>query len=209
LPQYRGAAPINHAIINGETETGLTTFFIEKEIDTGKIILSRKLPLLPSDDAASLHDKLMYAGGEVMLETLKIIETGHVSTQMQENIIQKETILKPAPKIFKNDCRINWNSPCINIFNLVRGLSPVPCAYSMLIAENGEEKQIKIFKTSFELCKTFKKPGTIITDNRNLFSVSAADGIIHIEELQIEGKKRMQTADFLRGIKITSQFHLL
>jgi len=209
LPQYRGAAPINHAIINGETETGLTTFFIEKEIDTGKIILSRKLPLLPSDDAASLHDKLMYAGGEVMLETLKIIETGHVSTQMQENIIQKETILKPAPKIFKNDCRINWNSPCINIFNLVRGLSPVPCAYSMLIAENGEEKQIKIFKTSFELCETFKKPGTIITDNRNLFSVYAADGIIHIEELQIEGKKRMHTADFLRGIKITSQFHLL
>jgi methionyl-tRNA formyltransferase len=208
LPQYRGAAPINHAIMNGETETGLTTFFIEKEIDTGNIILSRKLPILSSDDAAVMHDKLMYAGGEVMLETLKLIETGNIVTQTQDRILPEDNILKPAPKIFKNDCRINWNNPCLKIHNFIRGLSPVPCAYSMLISENGERKQIKIFKTTFELCETLQEPGTIVTDNRNSFSVYSTDGIIHIEELQIEGKKRMNTADFLRGVKITDKFHM-
>jgi methionyl-tRNA formyltransferase len=207
LPQYRGAAPINHAIINGETETGLTTFFIEKEIDTGNIILSRKLPILPSDDAAQLHDKLMYAGGEVMLETLKRIESGNPNTQNQVNILSADIQLKPAPKIFKNDCRINWNSPCTTIYNLVRGLSPVPCAFSMLHTGNGERKQMKIFRTTVELCETTEVPGTVITDYKNSFAVVAADGKIHIEELQVEGKKRMNIPEFLRGIKNTGLLH--
>ena len=206
LPQYRGAAPINHAIINGETETGLTTFFIEQEIDTGNIILSRKLPILPSDDAGKLHDKLMVAGGDVMLETLKLIETGNIKAQRQENILPGKTVLNPAPKIFKNDCKIHWAYPCIKIHNLVRGLSPFPGAFSSLITDNMVMKQIKILKTSFQLTETSGLPGTIITDNKSSFSVVAGDGIIRIEELQLEGKKRMTTAEFLRGIHISGHF---
>jgi methionyl-tRNA formyltransferase len=201
LPQYRGAAPINHAIINGETETGLTTFFIEKEIDTGNIILSRKLPILPADDAGTLHDRLMIAGGDLILETLKLIETGNVKPQSQDNLLLDKTILHPAPKIFKKDCKINWNNSCISIHNLVRGLSPLPGAFSNLILENKVVKQVKIFQTSYEKSETKEIPGTILTDHKNTFSVISTDGIIHITELQVEGKKRMTAAEFLRGVQ--------
>jgi methionyl-tRNA formyltransferase len=206
LPQYRGAAPINHAIINGETETGLTTFFIEQEIDTGNIILSRKLPILPSDDAGALHDRLMVAGGDVMLETLKLIETGSVNVQQQENILSDNVTLNPAPKIFKNDCKINWTDQCIKIHNRVRGLSPFPGAFSNMVTDKEVTKQIKIFKTSFHLTDTGELPGTIITDGKNIFSVVTCDGEIDIEELQLEGKKRMTTAEFLRGVHIQEHF---
>ena len=206
LPQYRGAAPINHAIINGETETGLTTFFIEQEIDTGNIILSRKLPILPSDDAGLLHDKLMVAGGDIMLETLKLIETGNIIAQRQENILPGKTVLNPAPKIFKNDCRINWADPCLKIHNRVRGLSPFPGAFSFLVTDNEIIKQVKIFGTTFQLTGTSGLPGTIISDNKNSFSVITGDGIIRIEELQLEGKKRMTAAEFLRGVHISDNF---
>jgi methionyl-tRNA formyltransferase len=206
LPQYRGAAPINHAIINGETETGLTTFFIEQEIDTGNIILSRKLPILPSDNAGALHDRLMVAGGEVMLETLKMIITGNVKAQRQENIISGKAALKPAPKIFKADCKINWADHCVRIHNQVRGLSPFPGAFSNLLMGNEAKKQVKISRTSFQLTNTNRAPGNIITDNKNTFSVIAGDGIVSIEELQIEGKKRMNIAEFLRGIHISEHF---
>ncbi len=206
LPQYRGAAPINHAIINGETETGLTTFFIEQEIDTGNIIHSRKLPILSSDDAGALHDKLMVAGGEVMLETLKMIKTGSVNAQRQENIISEKVTLNPAPKIFKADCRINWTDQCVKIHNLVRGLSPFPGAFSNLLTDHEVAKQVKIFRTSFQLADTGRLPGTIITDNKNSFLVVTGDGLIQIEELQMEGKKRLNTAEFLRGIHISSHF---
>lgn len=202
LPQYRGAAPINHAIINGETETGLTTFFLKQEIDTGNIILSRKLPILPSDDAGALHDRLMVAGGEVVLETLKLIETGNLKVQTQDNILPDKTLLNPAPKIFKADCRINWADTCAKIHNRVRGLSPFPGAFSNLVMDNEIIKQVKIFRTSYILNKGTHSPGTIITDHKNSFSVAAGNGIITIEELQLEGKKRMKAAEFLRGIKI-------
>lgn len=207
LPQYRGAAPINHAIINGETETGLTTFFIEQEIDTGNIILSRKLPILPADDAGALHDRMMVAGGDMILETLKMIETGNVKPRSQENILPDNTILHPAPKIFKKDCRINWNNTCISIHNLVRGLSPFPGAFSNLINDNEGIKQVKIFRTSFRLAETQGNPGAVLTDFKNTFSVITANGIIDIEELQMEGKKRMTTVEFLRGVHSVSQFH--
>ena len=206
LPQYRGAAPINHAIMNGETETGLTTFFIEQEIDTGNIILSRKLPILPSDDAGALHDKLMVAGGEVVLETLKLIETGNIKIQTQDTILPDKTLLYPAPKIFKPDCRINWADQCVKIHNQVRGLSPFPAAFSYLITDNEVTKQVKIFRTSFILTDSIGSPGTIITDHKNSFSIAAGDGIIRIEELQLEGKKRMTVSEFLRGIKIPDHF---
>lgn len=206
LPQYRGAAPINHAIINGETETGLTTFFIEKEIDTGNIILSKRIPILPADDAGSLHDRMMSEGAILVLETLQMISTGNVNALSQESLQPEQSILKPAPKIFKQDCKINWNASCLQIQNLVRGLSPFPGAFSTLISEDGTQKQLKIFKTSYEISIIDLSPGTISTDGKKLLSVAAADGIIFIEELQLEGKKRMVTAEFLRGVQITGGF---
>jgi methionyl-tRNA formyltransferase len=207
LPQYRGAAPINHAIINGETETGLTTFFIDKEIDTGKIILTRKLPVLPTDDAGDLHDRLMKAGGEMMLETLKLIENGNVVVQSQDKLITDTIHLQRAPKIFKKDCKINWNNPCARIHNLVRGLSPFPGAFSNIILEDGNVKQLKLYKTSFTISEAKGIPGTILTDKKNTFSVFAADGIIHIEELQVEGKKRMSAAEFVHGLHSTGKIY--
>jgi len=209
LPQYRGAAPINHAIINGETVTGLTTFFIEKEIDTGNIILSSEVPILSSDDAGTLHDRLMLAGGPLMIQTLKLIETGNVKAKKQDTIIKSNQIIHPAPKIFKNDCRINWDNPCEKIHNFIRGLSPYPGAFSLLITENDIPRQIKIFKTNCQQGKITDQTGTVITDHKKTLSVIASDGIIQIEELQIEGKKRMNISEFLRGVhfsgKITFQ----
>lgn len=205
LPQYRGAAPINHAIINGETETGLTTFFLEKEIDTGNIIYSQKLPVLPSDDAGSLHDKLMIAGGEVMLKTLKMISEGNVVPVKQEKLVGDASVLFQAPKIFKKDCLINWNNTCTQIHNFVRGLSPYPGAFTNLYAENEGIRQVKIFKTSFENSVSGSVPGTILADDKNPIAVACADGIIHIEVLQMEGKKRMMAAEFARGIQDLNQ----
>ncbi len=202
LPQYRGAAPINHAIINGETQTGLTTFFIEKEIDTGNILRFKEMPILPEDNAGILHDKLMIAGGELMLETLRMIGTGNVEAKSQQSLITQHSSLKAAPKIFKNDCKINWDKPCESIHNLVRGLAPFPCAFTNFITQNGEQKQIKIYRTSLKSGKTAESPGTIISDQKKILGVVCRDGTIMIEELQMEGKKRMNTSDFLRGIKI-------
>jgi methionyl-tRNA formyltransferase len=206
LPQYRGAAPINHAIINGETETGLTTFFIEKEIDTGKIILAKRIPILPSDDAGTLHDRMMAEGGILIVETLQRISAGNVNALSQESLQTEKLILNPAPKIFKQDCQINWDASCLQIQNLVRGLSPFPGAFSILISEDGTKKQVKIYKTSNEISDIRLAPGTIITDGKKSLSVAGRDGIILIEELQLEGKKRMGTAEFLRGIQITAAF---
>lgn len=209
LPQYRGAAPINHAIINGETETGLTTFFIEKEIDTGKIILTRKIAILPSDDAGALHDRLMTEGGDMMLVTLKMIETGNIKPQSQEQVIQHIKTLHPAPKIFKENCKINWAKPSQQIHNLVRGLSPFPGAFSVL-QTNGTSRQVKIFRTSYLVETTGMTPGLIETDQKQKLSVITADGKIFIDELQLEGKKRMGIAEFLRGVRIPagSRFEL-
>ncbi|MEI6062242.1 MAG: methionyl-tRNA formyltransferase [Bacteroidota bacterium] len=203
LPQYRGAAPINHAIINGETETGLTTFFIEKEIDTGNIILTRKLPILPSDDAGALHDRLMYAGGSLMLETLKLIQSDKVKLLSQQKILPDDTFLNQAPKIFKADCKINWNSSCLAIHNLVRGLSPLPGAFSNLIIDQDSSKQVKIFRTTFRQEESDRTPGSIETDFKKSLSVRTADGFIEVEELQMEGKKRLNITEFLRGQHLT------
>ncbi len=206
LPQYRGAAPINHAIINGEVETGLTTFFIEKEIDTGNIILCKNIPIQPDDDAGTLHDRLMYAGGRLMVETLELIRDDKVQEKSQAHIVLDGIKLKPAPKIFKNDCKINWDSTCEKIHNKVRGLSPFPCAFSNLVTDKGSLKQVKIYKASFQHLETGKVPGSIVRGTKDSFAVVAADGLIYIEELQMEGKKRLNTAEFLRGINISAQF---
>ena len=207
LPQYRGAAPINHAIINGETETGLTTFYINGEIDKGNIIMSCKHPILPFDNAGTLHHKLMLSGGEIVLETLNQIENGKVKEHSQEMITFDSSGLKFAPKIFPKDCLINWNSTCERIHNLVRGLSPSPGAFSNLIINKEVTKKIKIFKTSYVLGHTEEIPGSIITDNLKQFSVIVANGRILIEELQIEGKNRLSTSEFLKGMHLPNNCH--
>jgi len=206
LPQYRGAAPINHAIMNGETETGLTTFFIEKAIDTGNILQYSKLSILPYDDAGTLHDRLMLAGGSLMLKTLKMIESGEVIETSQEIIAKDQINLRPAPKIFKNDCRIDWSDNCEKIFNLIRGLAPYPGAYTFLTKGNIMLKQVKIFKATFDVFNHELSPGTIITDNSESLSVHTSNGLIRIWELQFEGKRRMKTNELLKGMNFTSDY---
>lgn len=203
LPQYRGAAPINHAIMNGETETGVTTFFLDKEIDTGKIILQKKCVIDKEDDAGSLHDKLMLLGAELIIETLETIESGNLSVISQE-LIKPTNTLKTASKIYKEDCELNWNRDSETILNKIRGLSPYPTAFSHLrINSENRVYYIKIFKAQISKIQYPKsEPGTIITDSKTYIHVSTANEILSIEEVQLEGKKRMTVVNFLRGFNL-------
>lgn len=193
LPQYRGAAPINHAIINGEKESGVTTFFLTHEIDTGNIILSESTPIADNETAGDLHDKLMHIGANLLVKTLKAIEAGEVSEQPQP----QSGNLKHAPKIFKEDCKIDWNNPVQMIYNLIRGLSPYPTAFTFL-----NDKTLKIFKAEIE----HKEPGIVaggfLTDGKTFLKFAAKDGFIKLLNIQYEGKKRMPIEDFLRGIRL-------
>jgi len=193
LPQYRGAAPINHAIINGEKESGVTTFFLKQEIDTGDIILSDSVPIADDETAGELHDKLMVVGANLLVKTLHAIEANDVTEQPQP----QNDNLKHAPKIFKEDCKINWNSPAKTIHNLIRGLSPYPTAFTSL-----NEKNLKVFKAEIE----DKEPGIVaggfLTDGKTYLKFAAKDGFIKLLDIQYEGKKRMLIEDFLRGIRL-------
>lgn len=208
LPQYRGAAPINHAIINGETETGLTTFFLDKEIDTGKIILQEKCSIDANDDFGSLHDKMMILGSGLIIKTLELIENKRHISIAQSDLIDNSTSLKPAPKLFKEDCKINWKLTAEEINNKIRGLSPYPTAYSYIQAVNGEQKYyVKIFKAEIiDKTATFEKEGMVESDKKNYIHVKCKNGYISIKELQIEGKKRMSTQDFLRGFDFSGKW---
>ena len=195
LPQYRGAAPINWAIINGETQTGATTFFLEHEIDTGKIIFQEPEPIHYDDTVGTLYERLMHKGAELVVRTVNAVEAGNYPQIPQPTA---ET-LKAAPKIFKETCEINWNQPSETIRNFVRGLSPYPTAWTTL---NG--KICKIFKTSVvNEKKSTDSSATIQSDNKTYLHFKTADGWIAIEELQLEGKKRMGIEEFLRGTKLT------
>lgn len=200
LPNYRGAAPINWAIINGETETGVSTFFINEEIDTGNILLQSKVPIHQEDDAGSLHDKLMEAGAELLLKTITHISGENIEAIEQSKFIKHDAELKKAPKIYKDDCKINWNKKSEEIHNLVRGLSPFPGAYTSINLFENEHVQLKIFKSELLPEAHSHQPGTLITDNKTYMKIATTDGFLNIEQLQISGKKRMSTADFLRGI---------
>ncbi|GIV37478.1 MAG: methionyl-tRNA formyltransferase [Cyclobacteriaceae bacterium] len=193
LPQYRGAAPINWAIINGEHETGVTTFFLQQEIDTGNIIFQEKEPIFDTDDAGTLYERLRLKGAHLVLKTVQAIEAGNCPSQPQTTAAP----LKTAPKIFRNTCRINWQQPAASIHNLVRGLSPYPAAWTTW---NG--KTYKIFKT-LVLPRSFSsEPGTIQTDHKTWLHVQTASGSIAVLELQPEGKKRMSVQEFFRGNKL-------
>ncbi len=194
LPKYRGAAPINWAIINGEKETGVTTFFLQEKVDTGNVILQARLPIRDDETAGELHDRLAEIGAEIVLHTVRLIEVGKANPKPQDN-----SLATPAPKIFKEHCRIDWSKATSQIHNLVRGLSPVPCAYTFL---NG--KMIKIYKTTIENVQTDKPAGVVINTDKKL-AVSAKDGIIQIIEMQLEGKRRLNVEEFLRGFKIKEE----
>lgn len=195
LPQYRGAAPINRAIMNGEKETGVTTFFLRHEIDTGDIILSEKVDISENENAGELHDKLMHIGANLVLKTVELIESGKASTHPQ----QPDTRLKTAPKIFKDDCRIDWNKSAHEIFNQIRGLSPYPGAFTTLISKEGKETGLKIFKSVKTESDIKTTPGEITSDQKNYVRIGCANGNIEITEVQLEGKRKMNIQEFLRG----------
>lgn len=199
LPQYRGAAPINRAIMNGETTTGVTTFFLKHEIDTGDIILSDKVDIGPTETAGELHDRLMHIGAALVLKTVQQIEKGNLSTTPQNSIT---STIKHAPKIFKNDCILNWSDKTSTVFNQIRGLSPYPGAFTMLEDKNGKSLTLKIYIASVVESKELLEAGKIISDNKSFINIATSDGIISIKELKLEGKKRMNVEDFLRGFSI-------
>jgi methionyl-tRNA formyltransferase len=200
LPQYRGAAPINWAVINGEKETGVTTFFITHEIDTGNILEHRKISISEKDNAGTIHDQLMIVGAELLAETIGKIERNEIKAQPQDNFIGKQE-LKHAPKIFRETCKIDWNNPTEKIYNLIRGLSTYPAAYSDLSETGKELVSIKIFETEKENNK-HKPPGTIETDGKTYLRVFTNDGSLSILSLQYPGKKRLSIEEFLKGNKI-------
>jgi methionyl-tRNA formyltransferase len=194
LPQYRGAAPINWAIINGETETGLTTFFLKHEIDTGNIIFQEKEPVYEYDNAGSLYERLMHKGASLVLKTVQAIANGDFPQIPQ----QTAPTIKLAPKIFKETCQINWNQPAKKIYDFVRGLSPYPTAWTIL-----KEKTYKIYAVHTINREVGREtPGSLHTDGKGYIYIKAEDGWIAIEELQPEGKKKMKTEEFLRGNKL-------
>lgn len=197
LPQYRGAAPINWAIINGETETGVTTFFIDDKIDTGEIILRRKTQIDTDESAGNLHDRLMLLGADLVLETIELIEKGKVNT-----IKQPETgELKSAYKIHKDTCKINWNASSKDIYNLIRGLSPYPAAWTTLY--NGDETTtVKIYKTTIENNSHGHPSGKLVFD-RQTIKVAVEGGFVVLHEIQLSGKRKMSVKDVLNGLKLS------
>ena len=204
LPQYRGAAPINWAIINGEKETGVTTFFLTHEIDTGKVILQEKTEITEDDNVGNVYDRLMKIGAELVLKTVDMVINDEVNAVEQNTMFGDHSELKAAPKIFKETCLIDWNSNIDNIYNLVRGMSPYPAAWGKLLI-NEEEIPVKIFETKKILEGHIQEPGSIVTDNKSYLNVAVDGGFISIKALQLPGKKRMDIASFLNGTKIPAE----
>ena len=194
LPQYRGAAPINWAIINGEQETGVTTFFLQQEIDTGDLILQKRTPITDGDNAGTIHDRLMSIGAAAVVETVDCIIAGAAPKTPQPQGVT----LKSAPKIFKETCRVDWTQSCHQIFNFVRGLSPYPAAWSVLHTDD-KTIDIKLFEVTREPAAHTLQAGQVVCDGKNYLKVAVADGFVKIESLQPAGKKRMSAADWLRG----------
>jgi len=189
LPKFRGAAPINHALINGETETGVTTFFLKKKVDTGNIILQKRINIEEDDDAGTLHDKLSELGASCVLETVRVIEAGNVIPQ-----VQNDSNASPAPKIFKENCMIDWNQNAGKIHNFIRGLSPYPAAFTFL-----NNRSVKIFRSALTGNPKKETPGSIVVEDKKLL-VSCLDNMIEILELQTEGKKRIPASEFINGL---------
>ena len=200
LPQYRGAAPINWAVINGDTETGVTTFFLKHEIDTGAVIRQVRVPISDTDCVGDVHDRLMLLGGRVVCETVDAIIDGSAATTPQEEMITEE--LRPAPKIFKETCMIDWSKSAKQVYDFIRGLSPYPAAWTTLVDANGTEAVLKIYEVERISAVQPRPCGTVETDGKSYLYVHTADGALGIRSLQLAGKKLMDVGDFLRGSRL-------
>lgn len=203
LPQYRGAAPINWAVINGETETGITTFFLDRQIDTGRVIQQVHVPILEEDNVENVYERLMNLGGDLVLETVDRILDGTVQSVPQETLIV-DGPLKPAPKIFKETCRIDWSKSVKQLYDFVRGLSPYPGAWTVL-KYNGKDVVFKIFKTAKISGQPAEPIGTLCSDGKHFLRVAVKDGYLELLVLQQAGKKRMEVQDFLRGFQLKDE----
>ena len=207
LPQYRGAAPINWAVINGDTETGITTFFLKHEIDTGAVIQQVRVPIADTDNVEIVHDKLMMLGGKLVVETVDDILNGTVKSIPQEEMAVVGE-LRPAPKIFKETCRIDWNQPVKKVYDFIRGLSPYPAAWTELINSEGEAVVMKVFESEKVNETHDLTPGTIVTDGKEYIKVAVLDGFVSILSLQLPSKKRLKTDELLRGFHLTDEFRM-
>ena len=204
LPQYRGAAPINWAVINGETETGVTTFFLDHDIDTGRIIMQKPFAIPDDADVEYVYDGLMHLGAEIAVETIDklIAADGNIESMPQEEMISTDTVLHVAPKIFKDTCRIHLHQPAKNVYDFIRGLSPYPGAWTEIQKEGGKAQVLKVFKTS----KTGKAVaadvavGSLKVEGKQLL-IACEDEWLQLETIQISGKKRMEARDFLNGMR--------
>lgn len=197
LPYYRGAAPINWAVINGETQTGVTTFFLQHEIDTGNVISSETVDIGEHETAGDIHDKLMITGAELLVKTVKAIESGNFTFKAQNELLNSLADLPHAPKIFKEDCLIDWTQPVKKVYDRIRGLSPYPAAYTVF-----KGKTLKIFSAELLNKEPGIQPGGFLSDDKSFLRFACKDGFICAKDVQLEGKKRMKIDEFLRGFRI-------
>jgi len=202
LPQYRGAAPINWAVINGERATGVTTFFINHEIDKGSVLFTAQTPIYENESAGDVHDRLMQIGAELVVKTIREIASGRI-TPVEQHLIGLSEPMKAAPKIFRDDCRIHWNLSTQNLHNFIRGLSPHPAAWTELITDDNESVIFKIFRAKPLLRKHELAPGSLVTDGRHYIHVASGDGFMELERIQMQAKKQMSVEEFLRGYTLT------
>ena len=199
LPQYRGAAPINWAVINGDTETGVTTFFLDHDIDTGRIIHRVPSPISDTDTVGDVYDRLMYLGADLVLRTVDDISSGNVDAIQQEDFLS-DVPLRPAPKIFKETCQIRWQEHTVkSAYDFIRGLSPYPAAWTTLRTADGKETPLKIFFSKKEFAEVTAPVGALLTDGKSDLKVVLSDGYLHLTDIQMAGKRRMLVEDFLRG----------
>jgi len=208
LPQYRGAAPINWAIINGEKETGVTTFFLQNEIDTGKILFQETVTISEDETAGELHDNLMITGANLVLKTVEAIESKDYTSVSQDSLVNDNQILHKAPKIFKEHCKIDWNKNIHQIHDFVRGLSPHPAAWTELTSPIGNDYQFKIYRTQKEEYSSNLPLKTILTDYKTHFKVVVNGGFLHILELQASGKKQLTIQEYLRGLRMEGSWNI-
>ena len=208
LPQYRGAAPINWAVINGDAETGITTFFLQHEIDTGQIIQQVRVPIADTDNVGIVHDKLMMLGGQLVVETVDNILSGTVKAIPQEQFMKENEELRPAPKIFKDTCRMDWSKPLKQVYDFVRGLSPYPAAWTELVQPDGHRLVLKIYEAVKVPAMHALPHGSVHTDGKTFFHVAVEGGYLSLLTLQLAGKKRMGVADFLRGYRLADTYHV-
>jgi len=209
LPHYRGAAPINWAIMNGDKESGVSTFLLQKEIDTGNVIFQEKVQIGENDNLETLHDNLMEIGSKLVVKTVRAIEANDYPQIPQEDLVAEGESLKIAPKIFKDDCKINWSTSIENIHNHIRGLSPYPAAWTELYDTTNKKVAVKVYAANKEIESHSHPIGSLLSDKKTYLKVAVDGGFLNLTTIQMAGKKRMQIGDFLRGFQQIDNFKLL